>query len=89
MSPAKKSSKKAASPEEPSPLLERSSVLAMADMDAEARRAVAQDLVDVGYAIINAGTDEDGRHWFQGRRESDSDGEEADVKKVYVEGTSS
>lgn len=52
-----------------------------AQQEATARQAVAQQLVDDGYAIVGAGQDEDGRHWIDGQRDGDDE-----VKRAYVEG---
>ena len=95
---AKKSSKKAAAPikeeqvitedDVDTELLAAEPTEAVVDQEAEARRAVAQQLLDDGYAIVNAGQDEDGRHWFLGSKAAD-DGDKPVEKKVYVEGAQS
>lgn len=53
--------------------------LTASEQEAITRRKVAQDFIDEGYTIVNAGEDPDGRHWIEG-----ATSEEGDVVRRYA-----
>lgn len=79
MPPVKKSTKKPKPPPQPETPAEEEPT--PAELEAESRRAVAQELLDAGYTIDGAGEDEKG-NWFLAQRDDKT-------KKIYVKGAKS